>query len=193
MADAPRSVRSGRSQLVLVALVFVVPLAAAIVLYYAGDRWHPQGRTNQGELLSPVVNLREALPGSELGERVADQWALVYLRRGPCGDACRGALYRLRQSRLMLGNDMNRVQRVFLHGPDAPDKVFLAREHPGMIVLADPAAASLIESARPAGHDAGGYFLLDPLGNLVMYFPAGIRPRHMVDDLKHLLELSRIG
>lgn len=193
MADGPRPARSGRPQLVLVALAFVVPLAAAIVLYYTGEGWRPQGTTNYGELLSPMVNVREALPGSELGERVADQWALVYLHRGSCGDACRDALYKLRQSRLMLGNDMNRVRRVFLHGPDAPDKVFLDREHAGMIVLGDPAAASLVESARPAGHEAGGYFLVDPLGNLVMYFPAGILPRHMVDDLTHLLELSRIG
>lgn len=190
--DTPRR-RSTRPQLVLVALVFIAPLAAAVILYYAGDRLHPEGRTNHGVLLSPVVSLSEAAPASELPGRIADRWALVYRHQGRCGDACRDTLYKLRQSRLMLGNDMNRVERVFLHGPEAPDTVFLDREHRGMIVMNDPAAASVLESSRPRGAEPGGYFLLDPLGNLVMYFPAGIQPRHMVEDLAHLLELSRIG
>jgi hypothetical protein len=39
----------------------------------------------------------------------------------------------------------------------------------------------------------GGYFLLDPLGNLVMYFRPDIAPSDMVADIKHLLRLSHIG
>ena len=41
--------------------------------------------------------------------------------------------------------------------------------------------------------DTGGYYLVDPLGNLVMYFQPDIDPQAMVEDIKHLLELSRIG
>jgi hypothetical protein len=40
---------------------------------------------------------------------------------------------------------------------------------------------------------AGGYYLVDPLGNLVMYFRPDLDPSDMVDDIKHLLRLSRIG
>ena len=41
--------------------------------------------------------------------------------------------------------------------------------------------------------DDGGYYLVDPHGNLVMYFGPDIDPRDMVDDIKRLLKLSRIG
>jgi hypothetical protein len=35
--------------------------------------------------------------------------------------------------------------------------------------------------------------LIDPLGNLVMYFQPDLDPSQMVDDIKRLLKLSRIG
>ena len=34
---------------------------------------------------------------------------------------------------------------------------------------------------------------MDPLGNLVMYFEPETDPRDMVEDIKRLLKLSRIG
>jgi hypothetical protein len=34
---------------------------------------------------------------------------------------------------------------------------------------------------------------VDPLGNLVMYFPPDLDLRDMVEDIQHLLDLSRIG
>lgn len=182
-----------RGPLILIALIFAVPLAAATWLYYAGSGVRPEGRTNHGLLLAPVVSVTDELGTSALLDTAARRWAIVYIADGPCGDVCRDALYKQRQTRLMLGNDMTRVVRVLLHGPEAPDTLFLEQEHAGLEVLRDPAARQLLESARPAGAAAGGYYLVDPLGNLVMYFPADIGPRELVDDLEHLLELSRIG
>jgi hypothetical protein len=39
----------------------------------------------------------------------------------------------------------------------------------------------------------GGVYLIDPLGNLVMYFPPDLDPKDAVRDIKHLLKLSNIG
>ncbi|MEX1266967.1 MAG: hypothetical protein WEA08_08585 [Woeseia sp.] len=193
MTEKPKPARSGRPQLMLVALVFIVPMAAALLLYFGSDALRPGGTSNHGALLAPIVNLRDALPGSEFGESIDGYWALIYRNTGACGEDCRGALYKLRQSRLMLGNEMNRVERVFLHGTSAPDRVFLDSEHGGMTTLHAPDEAALLESVRPGDQPDGGYYLLDPLGNIVMYFPPGIVPRDMVDDVSHLLDLSRIG
>jgi hypothetical protein len=85
------------------------------------------------------------------------------------------------------------VQRVFLHGNTAPDTVFLAEEHPGLVALEDSGLVRLLTDKRPADTPAGGYFLIDPLGNLVMYFRPDLDPAEMVDDIKRLLRLSRIG
>ena len=99
----------------------------------------------------------------------------------------------MRQSRLMLGKEMDRIRRVFLHGHSPPDTVFLADEHQGLITIEDSRLDSLLKNKKPAELPAGGYFLIDPLGNLVMYFRPDIDPSDMVDDIKRLLKLSRIG
>lgn len=191
MADAPR--KSGRIQLLLIALVFFGPLVVAAWMYYGGQFAVPQGRSNHGSLLEPVVSLAELLPESPLHGGTEGSWVLLYLNPADCGENCRRALYTLRQSRTMLGRDMDRLKRVFLHGASAPDTVFLAAEHQGLITIEDASLTGLLDNKRPAELAPGGYYLIDPLGNLVMYFQPDIDPADMVDDVKHLLRLSRIG
>ena len=183
----------GRLQLALMALVFFGPLILAAWLYFSGQGFRPQGHSNHGALLEPIVNIPEALPGAAIGEYIDAQWLLIYRNEGDCDESCRQALYTLRQSRLMLGNDMDRLERVFLHGDSTPDTVFLAEEHAGLITLTDSGLQELLENKKPAALPAGGYYLVDPLGNLVMYFQPDIDPGDMVEDIEHLLKLSRIG
>ena len=52
---------------------------------------------------------------------------------------------------------------------------------------------SAVWNNKPTELPAGGYYLIDPLGNLVMYFRPDMNPSDMVDDIKRLLRLSRIG
>jgi len=183
----------GRVQFLLIAAVFFGPLLFAFWLYYSGESLQPTGRTNHGELLEPIENLAERLPESGLHAHRDNTWVLLYANEGSCGEACQQALYTIRQSRLMLGRDMERVTRVFLHGDIGPDTLLLADGHEGLVTLEDDALAALLSGRIPAGTGAGGYFLIDPLGNLVMYFKPDIEPADMVEDIEHLLKLSRIG
>ena len=181
----------GRVQFLLSAAIFLGPLALAAWMYFSGALT-PEGRTNHGALLQPIVNLGEALPDSPLHAHNDGHWVLLYANDGVCDEPCEFSLYTLRQSRLMLGREMDRLVRVFLHGETTPDTVLLAEEHEGLVTIRDVALNDLLDSRRP-GDAAGGYFLVDPLGNLVMYFRADIDPQAMVGDIKHLLKLSRIG
>ena len=183
----------GRVQLLLVAAVFLGPLAFATWLYFGGQGLTPDGRTNNGALLEPIINLTEALPESPLHVPTDGRWSLIYANSAACDEACEYSLYTLRQSRLMLGKEMDRLLRVFLHGATAPDTVLLADEHQGLITLQDSNLSDLLDNKKPTDLEPGGYFLVDPLGNLVLYFRPDIEPSAMVEDIKHLLELSRIG
>lgn len=183
----------GLLQFVAIALVFLLPLGLASWLYYGGSALQPGERTNHGTILEPLVNLRDALPNSRVGALSQDHWLLIYADNGACEASCRDALYRLRQSRLMLGKDMSRVERVFLHGDTAPDRVFLEEQHSGLIAIKDEDWSGLLADSRPRHLAAGGLFLVDPLGNLVLYFAPEIVPGDMVDDIEHLLDLSQIG
>lgn len=180
-----------RLQLLLIAGLFLGPLILATLMYYGGLDLRPSGRSNHGVLLEPVRQLSDRYP--ELRELSGGQWLLVYSNTDACNDDCRDALYALRQSRLMLGNDMNRLTRLFLHGDIPPDKVFLDEQHEGLRTLNNGSLAEDLWSALPRDVPSAGFFLLDPLGNLVMYFRPDLSPREMVGDIQHLLELSRIG
>ena len=93
----------------------------------------------------------------------------------------------------MLGKEQNRLLRAFLHGDSPPDQVFLASEHQGLITTQDAQLSAVLNNKKPAELPDGGYYLVDPLGNLVMYFRPDLNPSEMVDDIKRLLRLSRIG
>jgi len=181
-----------RVQMLLIASVFFGPLVIATIMYY-GSHFRPEGRTNHGALLEPIVSVTEQLPGSGVVEQGDGYWSLIYIGSGECGDDCKNALVTLRQSQIMLGNEFDRLKRVFLHGESSPDTVFLADEHAGLIATREDALRAILNNKKPAELLAGGYFLMDPLGNLVMYFEPDIDPSDMVADIKRLLKLSRIG
>ena len=177
--------------------LFLLPLIASFVLYY-GLRWSPAGTTNHGELISPARPLPRPPLVDAAGNRVNDafrgHWTLVYVGDGTCDRGCRDTLYFMRQTRLSLNQDMTRVNRVFLMtGTGRPDRAFLEREHPGLVLLdaTGPASQPLL-AQFPPGRDQA-LFIVDPLGNLMMRYDARLTPRGLLDDLSQLLRLSHIG
>lgn len=187
----------GHWKLALLAAMFLAPLGLAAWLYLTDSPLTPSGRTNAGTLLEPIVNLlgdpnRYGLEADQLfGDE--NRWLLIYADANACEAACRDELYRLRQTRRMLGNDMSRLVRIFLHGENAPDTVWLNEQHPGLITIRNDELMGVLTQSRPRETGAGGLFLVDPLGNLVMHFSRDLDPGQMLGDIEHLLELSRIG
>ena len=193
MTAEPKKAALGRLQLLGIAAVFAVPLALAAWMYYFDNSLAPGSGSNNGALLLPIVSLSDELAQSEIHNIGSNQWLILYANNDACDDQCGDALVRLRQTRLMLGKDMQRVKRVFLHGDSLPDTVTLEEQHAGLITMTDNDLNMLLEMKRPSELQPGGCYLIDPLGNLVMYFPPNLDPKEMVGDIKHLLKLSHIG
>lgn len=182
---------SGRMTLALIALAFLGPMAVAMWMYFSGQQ--VELGANHGALLEPIVNLEDELPGSQLHASAPEKWRLIYSNTGECGEDCRSALYTGRQSRKMLGREMERVERIFLHGDSAPDTLFINQEHVGLVTFEDRELSTLLDARTPPAMVAGGFYLVDPLGNLVLYFPPDLNPKEMVADVKRLLRISQIG
>jgi len=186
-----------------VALVFFVPLAIATYLYYGAATWRPSGTVNHGTLIEPVRQLPAvALTMIDGGPTSTDflrhRWTLIYVGSGACDERCRDALYQIRQVRLALNQDMDRVQRLFIATEPCCDRDFLAREHQGLVVAhGDSGAAAQLLALFPAEAGpvatAGRIYVVDPLGNLMMLHPRDSNPKHLLEDLKRLLKLSQIG
>jgi hypothetical protein len=186
MTTAAKDARSGRGALIGLAALFFLPLAAAFWLYYAGG-WRPAGSTNNGELITPA----RPLPDSA---SLRGKWTLVYIGDGACAEGCRKALWTMRQTRLLLAEDMDRVQRVFVAETGCCDRAFLDAEHPGLRVATPAEAAAkawLAEFPRTPGRES--LYIVDPLGNLMMRFDLAQDPKGLKSDLEKLLKLSHIG
>lgn len=194
--------KPARTQVWIVAAIFLVPLALAFFLYYGSGGWRPAGTTNRGELIQPVRPLPEVELLTPSGEAFAasnwrGKWTLLYVGDGRCDTRCREALTLMRQTRLALNQDMNRVQRVFLATANCCEQSYLDAEHAGLLIarLDVPQAAPLSEllAQTGVGGGAGMIYVVDPLGNLMMRHAPGVPPKGLLEDLKKLLKLSHIG
>ncbi len=74
---------------------------------------------------------------------------MIYANGEECVDACPNQLLRLRQSRLMLGNEMGRAGRIFLHGNTPPDRVLLENYHTGLTTITDNRLLQLLDTRLP--------------------------------------------
>jgi hypothetical protein len=184
----------------LVALITLVPMAAAYWLYYSGRGAElPLLVNEERNIVTPPVAL-PALSGEDAeGNAVenlwsAPVWSLVYARKGPCTEACRGELLRLLQVHISLGKDQDRVRRVYLGDAEGP-----GAEDPALLVgrLDTPSGQQLLDLLEGAGQAlppaSARLYVVDPHGNLVLGYPAEADQRALRDDLERLLKVSRIG
>ena len=118
------------------------------------------------------------------------KWLLLQIDSGECGDRCRRKLVYMRQARLALGKDADRVERVWLLADAATPGAGLLREHDGIRVAR--ATEPLLEEFG-AGNRAGYIYVVDPRGTLMLRFPGDPDGRRMLKDLARLLRASRIG
>ena len=189
----PPSRKRGRRTLLLLALVCAAPVAASYMAYY----WfHPAGHVNYGELLEaqPVREIAGTRPdGGKF--RLSDyrgRWLFLTVDTAACEDLCQRKLYAIRQAHTIQGREQDRVVRVWLQAPDAPAPVpQLLAQHPGLIsARTDPEQWAALPGAAAA---PANIYLLDPLGNIVLRYPAEPDIRRMAKDLERLLRASRIG
>ena len=186
----PPHVRAkGRRTLLLLAFVAIAPVVASYTAYYLLPR---EKRTNYGELLPTVPAPDLAGVGAD-GQPFAlsqlrGKWVLVVSAPGKCDAQCAQSLYATRQARTIQGREMERVQRLLLvTDADVPDPALLS-QHPDLAVARVPRSAL---GSLPAGVER--IYVIDPLGNFVLAFPADPDIKGTAKDVERLLKASRIG
>ncbi|HQS98985.1 MAG: hypothetical protein B7Y26_01370 [Hydrogenophilales bacterium 16-64-46] len=184
---------TSRGKFLLLVAVFVVPVIAAWIAYFG---WRPAAHSNYGTLLK-VVPLAHTAGTSVAGTpfdlgALRGKWVMVNLGSGACDADCRRQLYLMRQTRIAQGKAQSRIERLWvLEDAGQPDTGLLA-EHTGLHVWR-PADAAFLAQFPAEGARASHIYLLDPLGNLMLRFPANPEPKRMMKDLKLLLKASQVG
>jgi hypothetical protein len=181
-----------RGKLLLLMALFAMPVVASVLAY---NFLHLEPTANYGELITPpvpVTTQRFAAPagGTFAFAEVAGKWALVASDSGACEAACREKLVALRQVRLALGRNAERVERVFVVDDTTRPTPAALEPFPGMAVAMTPTGMRL-----PPGlaNDRAHVYLVDPHGNVMMRWPWPADTRRLLKDLERLLKASQIG
>jgi hypothetical protein len=189
--------RSGRWKLFAVLLVCAAPMILSYLTYYVIK---PEGRTNSGTLIDPRTRPIPAMASTTLDgrpeklEQYAGKWIMLKVGGGECLEACQKQLFAMRQWRLMQGKNMDRIERVWLVTDEQPLDTMTIRQYDGMHLLRAP--NDVVSKWLPAEQGttpASHIYLIDPLGNLMMRFPADPDVRKVYKDIAKLLKASAIG
>ena len=199
MADPVKPGWRARAILIIIALSAVIPFGLA--WYYSK---HPElidKTSNYGTLIIPA---RQLDMNQVLGQPVSTpagakdahgRWILLQIVSASCEQACTETLHKTHQGWLMLNKEMPRVNRVLLVTPNAKVEESEPVKADDALVVSKVNLAILqtVTDALGKAPEAGSVILVDPLGNLVLWYAPGFDPYLMVKDLKHLLKASQIG
>lgn len=168
--------------LAAITLLFILPFALAY-LFYHHQQWLPHHKVNHGTLITPT----QKIAVFALKPTATDHhWLLIHIHRGDCDLSCQKRLYNMHQIQLALGKDQNRLANVLLTPADQLLEDRLQQWVSTNGIRRWQTRAELL------GH-AQAWYIVDPLGNLVLSYPADVNPEFILDDLKYLMNISSIG
>ncbi len=192
----PHSVKP-RGQLKLLAITAVVigPILIAwlMVKLQIGI---PQTHNNQSSLVEPVLTVQDwQLPLDPVG--YGAPWRLLVTAPAECDDSCLALVHEARQIHIATGREADRVEHALALGQPASDELSgqLQHDYPRLEHLSLPLDAyrnSL--NGHPAAWQQGPQlWVIDPLGRVVLHRDADSPGKHLLDDLRRLLKMSKVG
>jgi cytochrome oxidase Cu insertion factor (SCO1/SenC/PrrC family) len=187
---------SSRAVLVVIAGMFILPLVLAWLMFSGLIEFRPAATRNLGLLVEPPVPVSwnavrvEGADGPSTDD-FAGHWLVLYAVPRPCDESCIKAVAGLRQVYKAAGRDQSRIRLALLHRLEEPGPLrdvyagFYLLENPGGELWDTLEAISRQRNASAGG--PGSSYLVDPLGNIMMVYPAGSDPNDLRMDLKRLL------
>jgi len=201
--------RQRRARLIMLGIVavFVLPFFV-LPLFTSPER---VGKTNKGLLIQPHLPLSELALVDEqqqplLANNLGAHWTLLYVIPETCDVDCvsarNNALYAMRQVRLSLDRNVDRVQQllVFTANPDADLTGLIQKEFAGMKHArgSRPTLDRALNAVLPVRYPAGSIFLMSPDGYVFMAYPTFVdekesvlRARDIRADLKKSIKGER--
>ncbi|MHB1947486.1 MAG: hypothetical protein ACYCQI_05170 [Gammaproteobacteria bacterium] len=172
----------------LLLFIFILPMIASWLLYIFHDHFHLKTK-NHGILLNPPIEAQNIWKNA-----ANHKWQIVYLPATCAHDQCEKMLYTLAQMRKLFGKEYERVALTLI-----THEIYSSKTNPNFKneILTENQFAKL--SAALAQKKEQNFvltdkiYLVDPLGNLFMYYPSSVNPLDILKDVKHLLGVSQIG
>lgn len=183
-------------------LLFAFPPLGAYILYF-GDAM-PTGTSNNGTLIQPIIainhqskpissQLSSSSPQLAAKSDFLERWNMVLLHeKESCDQECQKNIYLMRQVQIALGKDSHRLRRIILLNgleKDLDFQLFLDHFPRLKQRQSNQELRNLFTEVTDSIYQR--VFIVDPFGNLMMYYPHELEPKDLLSDLKRLIMVNR--
>ena len=193
-----------KKNFVIAMLIFLTPILVILsstIWYYSGASL-PDGRVNNGQLLSPPIDV------GKLGvtydyqpfniETIERDWMIFQFIKGDCSLICDDAAYVARQANIALNRESIRVSRFLLSDSDKNFDILEKYKPLNHAIYSESSwITKEFESQNINPFEEGSLFVVDPLGNIIMFYgpkeDKNENFKQILEDLKKLLRVSKIG
>lgn len=208
-AEAKNNLRS-KTPLIIIMLMSLAPVLAALLVYF-NPELRPTGSRNYGALIEPqrpIPSVKD-LPLTTLDGQPFDlnslkgKWIIAAADGAECPESCARKLFILRNSHASQGKHVERLARIWFITDDAPvsEKVLEAYKGAVMVRVDPVILQKFLLGNAPSGLTptqarldlAPPMWVIDPLGNLILQYPAAADPELFRKELRQLLQNSRVG
>jgi|TARA_B110000977_G_scaffold197207_1_gene279177 hypothetical protein len=200
MTEQSAKVNSSKLELWLILLIPIAGLLIFTFMYFSGVGV-PQATTNNGSLIQPPRSIETvAIIDMDNNEFVynnnSHKWTILIPAFGGCNKSCESTLYFTRQMHTALGKQMNGLRRFYLTDEKtiAPITASLLQlEYPKLERFFTSTEQMELLLGRVDGvdyRDGKTYFLVDPMGFIMMSYTDQHGLKDLLSDLKFLLKQS---
>ncbi len=188
-------------------LIFLIGALPGVGAWYLVK--HPElwgSPTNHGSLIQPPVPVKYEMfhpvnDGDSDGKPlrgIYGRWVMIHVLLKEDEISCRQALDNTRRLHPLFSKDIPRVRRLAVWNAAFPPSAdlfqWLKQDNDLYLAQTDrDFAARLNRAVLKQPLRCGQVILMDPLGNLMMWYDAGFDPYGLYHDLKRLLRASQIG
>lgn len=207
-------------KLTFLLLITVLPITMATLSFNSAvENGDIGGSTNKGTLILPPADISALAMSDAQGlpmfrsfeEEIArlqeeeeyeiKPWLMVFVTGNACDANCQDRIHYLKQLHIALGKNIKRVRRYYLSASAEPLSEEIAtlfrQEYPSMGVAysdMDTIQNNLREAGVELSLQNRNYVLLiDPVGNVMMYYTDEQSAEDIMTDLETLLKYSSLG
>lgn len=187
---------SGRIIASLIFLTPIIVLLSSSAMFYSG--YTPEGTVNKGTLLSEPIqlsDLRLEVTSGPLEDEFPGKWSFVQFVSGDCTEKCWDTLYSSRQINIRLAKNSDRVVRYLINigennlSNESINKI--KDEYP--LLNTGEINTDLVPSSISNKLKDSPYILFDPLGNGILIYDSTLPSGELLQDIKKVLQNSKIG
>ncbi len=175
---------SSKKELWILLASFVLPIAFGAAFFYLSPTSFTQHTVNYGQFVNPIITTtKQDVSFIDTQSGLQGLWTLAYATK-QCDSVCIKALQDMKIVRILMNEDMRRIQSLLLMTSKAK-----AQQADALVGY-----ASEVLNRQLNQFPKSSLFLIDPLGNVMLrYDSKNLKIKRVIKDLKRLFKYSRIG